>query len=51
MAIHIVTAMMIFLVMMGVLAAVGIGWTVRDLMRDGYRRVPLGKGVDEWRGW
>jgi hypothetical protein len=43
--------MMIFLTVMGVLATAAIVWTMRDWRSDGYRRIPLGKGDDEWRGW
>ncbi|CAD5993419.1 protein of unknown function [Agreia sp. COWG] len=43
--------MVIFLVFMGVLAAASIVLTVRDLVRDGYRRIPVSRGDDSWRGW
>jgi hypothetical protein len=43
--------MMIFLTVMGVLATAAIVWTMRDWRSDGYRRISLGKGDDEWRGW
>jgi hypothetical protein len=42
--------MMIFWVVMGVLAAAAIGWTVRDWVRDGYGRIPS-RQDDSWRGW
>jgi hypothetical protein len=43
--------MMMFLVVTGILAIAAIVWTMRDWGRDGYRRIPLCKGDDEWRGW